>query len=150
MDAGDHTGLYPIGVVEHLTGLTARQIRYYEAKGLLVPQRTPGRQRLYSDADVERLRLIKAMMARGMTLQSVREQLEHGGTGAAPAVQPVAGTPRLRPRDAWDETRLPGQRPLTSVYPVINRAALLDRLGERRYAAEIRRPQPKPPNQNPR
>jgi DNA-binding transcriptional MerR regulator len=47
-----------IGDVATLTGTTPRTIRYYEEIGLLEPsgERAAGKHRLYSEADVERLR----------------------------------------------------------------------------------------------
>jgi DNA-binding transcriptional MerR regulator len=70
------TGLYPMRVVEQLTGLSRRQIRYYEGQGLLLPDRSQGGHRLYSPADVERLQLIKALMAKGFrTMEAVRRCL---------------------------------------------------------------------------
>lgn len=36
-----------IGKVSELTGLTARQLRYLEERGVLTPERTPGNQRIY-------------------------------------------------------------------------------------------------------
>lgn len=116
-------GLYPIGIVEQLVGLTARQIRYYETHGLISPQRTEGRQRLYTDAEVERLKEIKALMERGMTLQTVKAALANRVPGAA-VIFPERKL-RLGPPDP---SRLAAQRPLTSVYPISNRAALIDRL----------------------
>lgn len=73
---GRHTGVYSIGVVKNLTGLTERQIRYYEEQGLVAPRRTAGGQRLYSPADVERLLRIKLLLHRGKTLEEVRRALE--------------------------------------------------------------------------
>src|SRR5690606_9099641 len=76
--------VYPIGVVERLTGLSARKIRYYEAMGLVPPSRTPGTQRLYSPADVDRLLEIKRLLAEGLNLQGVRARL-HATHGPHPA-----------------------------------------------------------------
>lgn len=64
--------VYSMGVAERLTGLTARQIRYWEQHGLLTPSRTKGRQRMYSEADVLRLKEIKRLMGEGMTLDRVK------------------------------------------------------------------------------
>jgi MerR family transcriptional regulator/heat shock protein HspR len=47
-----------ISVAADLVGMHPQTLRMYEAKGLVRPGRTPGGTRLYSDADVERLRLI--------------------------------------------------------------------------------------------
>ncbi len=64
--------VYSMGVAERLTGLTARQIRYWEQHGLLAPSRTKGRQRLYTEADILRLKEIKRLMNEGMTLERVK------------------------------------------------------------------------------
>ena len=47
--------LFPMGIVDRLTELTPRQIRYYEEQGLIKPARTKGNQRLFSFNDVDRL-----------------------------------------------------------------------------------------------
>ena len=48
-----------ISVAARMVGLHAQTLRYYERVGLVMPSRSGGRQRLYSMADVERLRRIK-------------------------------------------------------------------------------------------
>jgi MerR family transcriptional regulator/heat shock protein HspR len=50
-----------IGIAAELAGLHPQTLRLYEVKGLVRPRRTPGGTRLYSDADVERLRLIQRL-----------------------------------------------------------------------------------------
>lgn len=64
--------VYSMGVAERLTGLTARQIRYWEHHKLLTPSRTKGGQRMYSEADVLKLKEIKRLMGEGMTLERVK------------------------------------------------------------------------------
>ncbi|WP_134704573.1 MerR family DNA-binding transcriptional regulator [Ammoniphilus sp. YIM 78166] len=44
-----------IGVVSELTGLSVRQIRHYEKRDLIFPERSQGGTRKYSFEDVERL-----------------------------------------------------------------------------------------------
>jgi MerR family transcriptional regulator/heat shock protein HspR len=44
-----------------MVGMHPQTLRIYEQKGLVRPQRTSGNTRLYSDADVERLRLIQRL-----------------------------------------------------------------------------------------
>src|SRR5574341_1745658 len=44
--------------------LTVISLHFLEKKGLLTPQRTQGRHRLYSDEDVARIRLIKDLQSR--------------------------------------------------------------------------------------
>lgn len=70
------TAVYSMGVAERLTGLTGRQIRYWEQHGLLAPSRTKGRQRMYSEADVLKLKEIKRLLADGMTLERVKAYYE--------------------------------------------------------------------------
>lgn len=67
--------VYSMGVAERLTGLTARQIRYWEQNGLLSPSRTKGRQRMYTEGDIARLKDIKRLLGEGMTLDRVKAYL---------------------------------------------------------------------------
>jgi MerR family transcriptional regulator, heat shock protein HspR len=52
---------YMISVAAEMVGMHPQTLRIYEQKGLVRPQRTAGNTRLYSDADVERLRLIQQL-----------------------------------------------------------------------------------------
>ena len=52
---------YMISVAADLVGMHPQTLRIYEAKGLVTPQRTAGNTRLYSEADLERLRLINRL-----------------------------------------------------------------------------------------
>jgi MerR family transcriptional regulator/heat shock protein HspR len=52
---------FVISVAARIIGVHAQTLRYYERLGLIWPSRTVGRQRLYSMADIERLRRIKAL-----------------------------------------------------------------------------------------
>ena len=63
---------YMISVAAELVGMHPQTLRLYEAKGLVRPGRTPGGTRLYSDADVERLRLIQRLTTElGLNLAGV-------------------------------------------------------------------------------
>jgi len=53
--------IYMISVAADLVGMHPQTLRIYETKGLVRPQRTPGGTRLYSEADVERLRIIQRL-----------------------------------------------------------------------------------------
>ncbi len=64
--------LFPIGIVQRLTDLTARQIRYYEQHGLIHPQRTEGNQRLFSFRDVESLLEIKNLIDKGLNIAGIK------------------------------------------------------------------------------
>ncbi len=52
---------FVISVAARIIGVHAQTLRYYERVGLVWPSRTGGRQRLYSMADIERLKRIKAL-----------------------------------------------------------------------------------------
>ena len=64
--------IYMISVAAELVGMHPQTLRMYETKGLVRPQRTPGGTRLYSDADVERLRIIQRLTTElGLNLAGV-------------------------------------------------------------------------------
>ncbi|OLZ09979.1 MerR family transcriptional regulator [Sulfobacillus thermosulfidooxidans] len=67
---------FSIRVVKEATGLTERRIRYYETLHLLAPRRTQGNQRLYTQADIDRLKYIKSLLDHGVSLKEVRAQLQ--------------------------------------------------------------------------
>jgi MerR family transcriptional regulator, heat shock protein HspR len=63
---------YMISVAAELVGMHPQTLRIYEAKGLVAPQRTAGNTRLYSEADLERLRLIQQLTTElGLNLAGV-------------------------------------------------------------------------------
>jgi MerR family transcriptional regulator/heat shock protein HspR len=65
-----------IAVAAELAGLHPQTLRMYEAKGLVRPARTPGGTRLYSEADIERLRLIQRLTGElGLNLAGVEHVL---------------------------------------------------------------------------
>ena len=69
-------GLHNIGEAAQLSGVSAKMIRHYESIGL-IPQagRTFAGYRIYSDADVHRLRFIRLCRAMDMSLDEVRTLL---------------------------------------------------------------------------
>ena len=67
---------YMISVAAELVGMHPQTLRIYEAKGLVNPQRTAGNTRLYSEADLERLRLIQRLTTElGLNLAGVEHVL---------------------------------------------------------------------------
>jgi MerR family transcriptional regulator/heat shock protein HspR len=67
---------YMISVAAELVGMHPQTLRIYEQKGLVRPRRTAGNTRLYSDADVERLRLIQRLTTEiGLNLAGVEQVL---------------------------------------------------------------------------
>jgi MerR family transcriptional regulator, heat shock protein HspR len=57
----DDKGRYMISVAADLVGMHPQTLRIYEQKGLVRPKRTSGNTRLYSERDLERLRLIQRL-----------------------------------------------------------------------------------------
>jgi MerR family transcriptional regulator, heat shock protein HspR len=67
---------YMISVAAELVGMHPQTLRIYEAKGLVRPKRTAGNTRLYSEADIERLRLIQRLTTEiGLNLAGVERVL---------------------------------------------------------------------------
>lgn len=63
---------HPIGVAAERTGLTPDVLRVWERRYRAVsPQRSEGRQRLYSDEDIERLRLLRLATLPGRSISQV-------------------------------------------------------------------------------
>ena len=69
-------GLYAISVVAQLVGTGQQNIRLYERRGLLTPDRTAGGTRQYSDADLAVLRRIGELLEEGLNLAGVAKVLE--------------------------------------------------------------------------
>lgn len=82
MKHANHSGqpAFSIRVVKEATGLTERRIRYYETLELLSPRRTQGNQRLYTQADIDRLKYIKNLLDHGVSLKEVRAQIQQEDT----------------------------------------------------------------------
>ena len=68
-------GKYPISVASNLTGVPDHQLRAFEAGGLLEPPRSDGGTRLYSDADLDRIRKIAELAEKGINYAGIREVL---------------------------------------------------------------------------
>ena len=63
-----------INEVEKVTGITSSNIRYYERKELLVPQRTTeNNYRLYNTDDIERLKQIKILRMMGISISDIKD-----------------------------------------------------------------------------
>jgi len=68
----DDRGRYMISVAADLVGMHPQTLRIYEQKGLVRPKRTSGNTRLYSEADLARLRLIQQLTTElGLNLAGV-------------------------------------------------------------------------------
>ena len=69
--SADRRGLFGISVVAELVGTGVQNLRAYERRGLVEPSRTAGGTRLYSEADVSRLRRIAELLASGLNLAGI-------------------------------------------------------------------------------
>ena len=70
-------GVYMISVAAELAGMHPQTLRIYETRGLITPKRSPKNTRLYSAADVERLRRIQELTGElGMNLAGVERVFE--------------------------------------------------------------------------
>src|ERR687883_544316 len=70
-------GVYMISVAAELAGMHPQTLRIYESRGLIEPKRSAGNTRVYSPADVERLRRIQELTTEmGMNLAGVEKVFE--------------------------------------------------------------------------
>ncbi len=94
-----------IGAVEDATGLTARQIRYYERWGLVEPTRSAGRHRQYTWEDVDRLKDIRRRLQAGQSLAAVRAaMLARPAEAATPSPETTDAASHFRGQ-AWVRRR---------------------------------------------
>ncbi|MEI7032769.1 MerR family transcriptional regulator [Streptomyces pratensis] len=94
-----------IGEVAERTGLSLRTIRHYEEVGLVAPSaRSKGGFRLYTEADVERLMVIRRMKPLDFSLEEMRDLLEITDRLAA-ADTPVSEDETERLRERLDSYR---------------------------------------------
>lgn len=77
----DGEGLYPIRTVATLTGINPVTLRAWERRyGLVRPQRTPKGHRLYTEADIERIHRILALLQQGIPIGQARRLIDSPGT----------------------------------------------------------------------
>lgn len=116
-------------------GVPARTVRYYQATGLLQKPRRIGRRAVYDETHLDRLRQIVDLRARGLKLEGIREMLEAGANGEAPAVA-LLGSEALSEQWLAEATRTFDARELAEflgdAYP-----SLVDDLIEAGYLTRI-------------
>jgi len=64
-------GVFAISVAAEMTSMQIQNLRVYERRGLLDPDRTPGGTRLYSPEDIERLHHIGDLLNQGLNLAGI-------------------------------------------------------------------------------
>lgn len=69
-------GVFAISVAADMASMEIQNLRVYERRGLVSPDRTPGGTRLYSEQDVDRLVRIRELLGDGLNLAGIRKVLE--------------------------------------------------------------------------
>ena len=102
------TPRFPIRVAAMRAGVSVATLRAWERRyGAVTPARTAGEQRLYSDDDVERIALLRALTASGhsisgiadASIEELRQLAEADAPEAVASVRPPAPAPRAQERD---------------------------------------------------
>ncbi|MCW2497626.1 MerR family transcriptional regulator [Jatrophihabitans sp.] len=88
-------GVYGISVAAELVGMGVQNLRLYETRGLLEPQRTDGGTRRYSADDLERLRRIGSLLEAGLNLAGIAMVLDLEDQNAELRTERDAGTWRV-------------------------------------------------------
>src|SRR5713226_8614700 len=91
MRSGD---LLPIGEVAARSGVAPSALRFYESRGLIKAERTPGRHRLYRRHELRRVAFIRIAQRLGLTLDEVAEALAPLPADRAPTKSQWAGLSR--------------------------------------------------------
>lgn len=95
-------GRYAIGEVVDLTGIPPRQLRLWERRvpDLLAPSRTAGGQRRYSDACLERIRVLDRLVNQeGLSFTGARRRIEESrgaAEGGSDLVRRLLGDKRVK------------------------------------------------------
>jgi MerR family transcriptional regulator, heat shock protein HspR len=76
MPTPDSRPLYMIGIAAELAGMHPQTLRMYERRGLVSPSRSKGGTRLYSQADVARLRRVQQMSETGLNLTGIERVMD--------------------------------------------------------------------------
>ena len=75
MAAASDRGVYAISVAAEMVSMEIQNLRVYEQRGLLTPDRTAGGSRRYSADDVARLERIRDLLADGLNLAGIARVL---------------------------------------------------------------------------
>lgn len=137
--------VYPIRTVSNLTGVNAVTLRAWERRyGLIKPKRTPKGHRLYTESDLERIKLVLELLDQGIAVSQAGQLLDRPGRSAPTPDEPTRSDAwedyqarMLRALEHFDETALDGvYNDALSLYPVemVNTrliSPLLQLLGQR-------------------
>jgi MerR family transcriptional regulator, heat shock protein HspR len=76
MSASRRPAAFLIGIAAELAGMHPQTLRVYERRGLVTPRRSARNTRLYSEADVARLRRIQELSEDGLNLAGIERVLK--------------------------------------------------------------------------
>jgi MerR family transcriptional regulator, heat shock protein HspR len=99
--AADHDptlGVFGITTAAELVGTGVQNLRAYEARGLIQPDRTAGGTRRYSSDDLDRLRHIGDLLADGLNLAGISAVLELEAANDTLRDELARRTPKRRTR----------------------------------------------------
>lgn len=68
-------GVYAISVAAEMVSMEIQNLRVYERRGLVDPDRSPGGSRRYSPDDIERLHRIRDLLGQGLNLAGIQQVL---------------------------------------------------------------------------
>ncbi len=63
--------MFAISVAAEMVSMEIQNLRVYERRGLVAPDRTPGGSRLYSADDIDRLNRVRELLAEGLNLAGI-------------------------------------------------------------------------------
>lgn len=141
---------FTIRAASALTGINQNTLRAWERRhGLIQPERTPKGYRLYTDEDIERLRMIQRAIQEGVSVGRVRTYLETDGvaerlmtgtTGAAATGGPPAGVALVEPRRATAKEPSPAAgRARDAALPLVSFALQIESAALRLDRATVER-----------
>lgn len=116
----DTRALFMIGVAAELAGMHPQTLRLYERRGLIRPSRSGGGTRMYSLADVERLRQIQQMSEAGHNLIGIERvmYLERELAGALAQVQALQAQMLAQAAEALERLDAMRRSLSTEIVPV--------------------------------
>ena len=74
--AAAERGVFAISVAAEMVSMEIQNLRVYERRGLVEPDRTDGGTRRYSHGDIDRLHRIRELLSVGLNLEGIRRVLE--------------------------------------------------------------------------
>ncbi|RMH64626.1 MAG: MerR family transcriptional regulator [Calditrichaeota bacterium] len=64
---------YPIGIVAEMFNISVGTLRAYEREGLILPRKTEGKHRYFSESDIKRIACIRSMIKdKGLNIAGIK------------------------------------------------------------------------------